>query len=69
MTVYSEVSSDVSWRKTHRLGGKLLVFSGILTIISTALLQGKYQAILMTTTLMATVIIPIVASYFYSKEK
>lgn len=63
------LSSEVSWRKTHRLGGKLFVLSGIVTIISTAILQGKYQTILMTTTLMAIVIILIVASYFYSKEK
>lgn len=63
------LSSDISWRKTHRLGGKLFVFSGILIIISTLLFQKKYQAIFMTIALMGTVIIPIVASYFYSKDK
>ena len=63
------LSSDISWRKTHRLGGKLFVFSGILIIISTLLLQKRYQAIFMTIALISTVIIPIIASYFYSKDK
>ena len=63
------LSSDISWRKTHRLGGKLFVISGVLIIISTLLFQGKYRTIFMIFALICTAIIPIVASYFYSKEK
>lgn len=61
------LTSDVSWRKTHRLGGKLFVISGLLIVISTLLFQNEYQMIFMMIGLIATVIVPIVASYFYAK--
>ena len=35
------LSSDLSWNKTHRLGGKLMVLQGILFMASTIFLKGE----------------------------
>lgn len=63
------LSSDISWRKTHRLGGKLFILSGVIIILTTVLLDTKMAGIILLATLSLMVIIVMVASYFYAKEK
>ena len=61
-------SSEVSWRKTHRLGGKLFVVAGIVCILSSFLLNGNIKAVVFFIAIMIAAIVPIVASYFYAKN-
>lgn len=62
------LSSEVSWRKTHRLGGKLFVVAGIVCILSSFLLKGNIKAVVFFIAIMIAAIVPIVASYFYAKN-
>lgn len=61
------LSSEVSWNKTHRLGGKLFAISGILMIIGALLLNSIGTFIILMIAFVLSIIVPIVASYFYSK--
>lgn len=62
------LTSEESWRKTHRLGGKLFVLAGIVTIIGSLLFSGTVQFTLLMLSVAIVVIIPIIASYFYAKN-
>lgn len=62
------LSSEVSWRKTHSLGGKLFVVAGIVCILSSFLLNGNIKAVVFFIAIMIAAIVPIVASYFYAKN-
>lgn len=62
------LTSDVSWRKTHRLGGKLFVLAGIIVVISSIFLTGTVQVIIFVTSTSIATLVPIVASYFYAKN-
>lgn len=62
------LSSEVSWRKTHRLGGKLFVVAGIVCILTSFLLNGNIKAVVFFIAIMIAAIVPIVASYFYAKN-
>lgn len=61
------LTNEESWRKTHRLGGRLFVLSGIVTIISAVLFSGNVQMIILLISISIAAIVPIVASYFYAK--
>jgi uncharacterized membrane protein len=62
------MSSDYSWTMTHRLGGRLFVGTGVVTIVAW-LVAGKVVAtIVLIATLLSTVVISIVASYAYWKN-
>lgn len=63
------LSSDYSWKKTHRLGGKSFVIAGILMIISSLLLKGTGQVVVFCIAVCIAAVVPAVASYFYSKEE
>lgn len=62
------LSSDVSWRKTHRLGGKLFIISGMVLILSSFFLEGNVKTIIFMIAIFASVVIPLIASYFYAKN-
>lgn len=62
------LTSDVSWRKTHRLGGKLFVLAGIVVVISSIFLTGTVQVTIFVISTSIAALIPIVASYFYAKN-
>lgn len=62
------LTSDISWRKTHRLGGKLFVIAGIIVVISSIFLTGTVQVIIFVISTSIAALIPIVASYFYAKN-
>lgn len=62
------LTSDVSWRKTHRLGGKLFVLAGIIVVISSIFLTGTVQVIIFVISTSIAALVPIVASYFYAKN-
>lgn len=56
------LASEVVWRKTHRLGGRLWVAAGILGLAGT-LLGGPTGGLLLAAALALAVIIPFVYSY------
>lgn len=61
------LSSDVVWDKTHRIGGRLFIAAGIISLAGVLLLNYAYLFILLP--LLAAVFYTIVYSYFaYQKE-
>lgn len=62
------ISNEVSWKKTHRLGGKLFVASGAIIIVSSFLLEGNTKVAVFLIATFITVAVPMVASYFYAKN-
>ncbi|SFC51052.1 SdpI family protein [Clostridium uliginosum] len=62
------LTSEEVWKKTHRLGGKLFVFSGLIISVSSLLFKGNIQFIILLISVFIVGIIPIIASYFYSKN-
>ena len=62
------LSSEVSWRKTHRLGGKLFVLSGLISIVSQFIFNANIAGVIFFVSTFIAVIVPTVASYFYAKN-
>lgn len=62
------LTNEEVWKKTHRLGGKLFVISGLIIMVSSLLFKGSIQFIILLILIFIVAIIPIVASYFYSKN-
>ncbi|RKY56565.1 MAG: hypothetical protein DRP96_11090 [Candidatus Neomarinimicrobiota bacterium] len=62
------LSSELSWNKTHRLGGRLFILSGFLIIISSFMLSGTARMIILLISVFGTVIISFIYSYLIWKE-
>lgn len=63
------MGNDENWNKTHRLGGKIWFWSG-LVILASALLPIKITIILMFLMLLAGVVVPFIYSYsIYKKHR
>ena len=63
------MGNDENWQKTHRLGGQLWFWSGLVILVS-ALLPVKVTIILMIPVIIANVVVPTVYSYsIYKKHK
>lgn len=62
------LTSEESWRRTHRLGGKLFVLAGIVTLIGSIFFSGQVQFIILIISISIAGIAPIIASYFYAKN-
>ncbi|MBN1065062.1 MULTISPECIES: SdpI family protein [Clostridium] len=62
------LTNEDTWKKTHRLGGKLFVLSGLAIMISSLFFEGNIQFIILMISIFVAGIIPIIASYFYSKN-
>ncbi|AOR23788.1 SdpI family protein [Clostridium taeniosporum] len=63
-TPWTLTNEDI-WKKTHRLGGKLFVLSGLFITVSSLFFTGNIQFIILVTAILIASIIPIIASYFY----
>lgn len=61
------LASDLAWNKTHRITGKLFVFSGVLTILAT-LWSPVVAFFTMMATILGTVIFALVYSYLVWKS-
>lgn len=62
------LSSELSWNKTHRLGGKLLFLLGVVLIAGSIIVIGKFWAyFLLVASLLWTVVL-VVYSYFIWKS-
>lgn len=63
------MGNEENWNKTHRLGGKLWFWGG-LVIVASALLPIKFTIIAMIAMILVSVIVPAVYSYrIYKKHK
>lgn len=63
------MGNDENWQKTHRLGGKLWFWSG-LVIIASALLPTKFTIAAMIAMIAVSILVPTVYSYsIYRKHK
>ena len=58
------LSSDVTWEKTHRLAGRLLMIAGFICLIGAFLLNGGWLIVMLLSTLMPAMLISVVYSYF-----
>jgi uncharacterized membrane protein len=59
------LSSDYAWEKTHRLGGRGFVLSGIASAATWLALDAKTAFFVLIASLMATSLVAVVASYFF----
>ncbi|MBR4879432.1 MAG: SdpI family protein [Clostridia bacterium] len=65
-TVYT---SEANWYATHRMGGKMMMLAGFLTMLSAAFEEDIFVSFLLTAVVIAA-IVPMIYSYiFYKKEK
>ena len=63
------LADDEVWRKTHRLGGPLMMIGGILALIA-AFLNGTVPIVLFLAIIAVTSLIPVIYSYvLYSRVK
>ncbi|MGN0143402.1 MAG: SdpI family protein [Clostridium sp.] len=63
------LSSETSWRKTHRLGGKLFVALGMVMILSGFISNANIKVAVVVISIFAAAIVPLAASYFYAKNE
>ncbi|HCK98492.1 MAG TPA: hypothetical protein DHW42_00080 [Candidatus Marinimicrobia bacterium] len=62
------LSSELSWNKTHRLGGRLFILSGFLIVLSSLLSTGKMTMVILLCLVFGTVIVSFAYSYFIWKK-
>ena len=63
------LSSEEVWNKTHRLGGKMFLLSGLL-MMSISYFDIKYRiAIVVTILLLSVLVSPLYSFYLYNKEE
>ncbi len=62
------LSSEISWRKTHRLGGILFVLSGIIIAISSLMFNGYIIFPILVTCTIVSVLTSFFASYIFAKK-
>jgi len=58
------LSSEVTWEKTHRLAGRLLMLAGFICLVGAFTVDGGWLIVLMLSTLMPPVLISVIYSYF-----
>ena len=63
------LESEIVWKKTHQLAGKLWVVGGILMSMSSLLIPSKYNFAIFMTLALTMAMIPLLYSYFIFKEK
>lgn len=57
------LSSDVTWEKTHRLAGRLLMIAGFICLIGAFVLNGGWLIVMLMSTLLPAMLISVVYSY------
>lgn len=60
--IYWTLYNEENWNKTHRLGGKVSVVGGIVTMLS-ALLPAQWMIAVMVAAMLAVVLVPMAYSY------
>lgn len=63
------LSNDTVWNKTHRLGGKCFVISGVLMLISAFLGSGKIMFGVTMAVIVVIVALPMIMSYIWYQQE
>ncbi|MVM37365.1 DUF1648 domain-containing protein [Spirosoma sp. HMF3257] len=63
------LENEVVWRKTHRLGGRLMVAGGLLSALLALIVPLTYKVGVFMTVTALTVLIPVVYSYIYYRQE
>ena len=58
------LSSDITWEKTHRLAGRLLMIAGFVCLIGAFILNGGWLVVMLLSTLLPAMLISVIYSYF-----
>ena len=58
------LSSDITWEKTHRLAGRLLMLAGFICLIGAFTLNGGWLIVMLLATLLPAMLISVVYSFF-----
>lgn len=61
------LTSEISWNKTHRLAGKMMLASGLVSILS-AFIVPDYAMIVLLVTVLGTTLVAVVYSYLVWKS-
>lgn len=62
------LSSETSWRKTHRLGGILFVLSGVITAVASLIFNGYVIFPILIACVIVATLVPFCASYIFAKN-
>lgn len=63
------LGSEVVWRKTHRLGGRLMVAGGLLSVILAFVLPNSYVVSSVLSVIIISVFVPVFYSYIYFRKE
>lgn len=63
------LDSEVVWRKTHRMGGRLMVVGGLLSTILALVLPMSYKVTCVMGVILLTTLIPVIYSYVYFRQE
>ncbi|MFD2935232.1 SdpI family protein [Spirosoma flavum] len=63
------LQSESVWRKTHRMGGRLMVVGGLLSAILALVVPMPYTIGVVVSLLLAVAIIPVIYSYVYFRQE
>ncbi|MEM7112709.1 MAG: SdpI family protein [Chloroflexota bacterium] len=62
------LDSELSWNKTHRLGGKLFMLAGVATLLSGLFFDGEILVVVMLVSILGAALVSTVYSYFVWKQ-
>ncbi len=63
------LENEVVWRKTHRMGGRLMVAGGLLTLLLALVVPMPYMVLSSIGVIALAVLIPVVYSYIYFRQE
>lgn len=63
------LESDVVWRRTHQLGGRLLVAGGLLSVVLALVVPTPYQTGVFVSILLLVALVPVVYLYVYFRQE
>lgn len=63
------LESETVWRKTHQLGGRLMVAGGLLSAVLALIVPMPYTVSVVTGIIIASALIPTVYSYIYFRQE
>lgn len=63
------LQNETVWRKTHRLGGRLMVAGGLLSAVLALVVPTPYTEVSVVGVILLTSLIPVVYSYIYFQQE
>ncbi|SOD81825.1 SdpI family protein [Spirosoma fluviale] len=63
------LDNEIVWRKTHRMGGRLMVAGGIVSMVLALFLPMPYKVVVIVTIILLVTLVPVVYSYIYFQQE